>query len=130
MCALQLHQKCSHIGPCMHYSCTKNSPTLGGITPINLIVRAVTVLVNPYACSKEGWSCYAFFRKYADSLWSTVEIQCSQQPKLRNSAWSTVKTPKRAGPSFGYLYARLLPFQCKDPTYTLIKVGAALNLGK
>jgi len=33
-------------------------------------------------------------------------------------------------PYVDYLYARLLPFQCKDPMYTLIKVGAALNPGK
>ena len=33
-------------------------------------------------------------------------------------------------PHVDYLYARLPPFQCKDPTYTLIKVGAALNPGK
>ena len=33
-------------------------------------------------------------------------------------------------PYVDYLYARLLPFKCKDPTYTLIKVGASVNPGK
>ena len=40
------------------------------------------------------------------------------------------KVSNHISPYVDYLYARLLPFQCKDPTYMLIKVGAALNPGK
>ena len=74
----------------------------GGVTPTDSIVMAAIALVNPY--TKEGVESLCILPytsvnvRVVNGQWlkfNTVNGQSS-----RKSVWSTVETPKGAGPSF------------------------------
>jgi len=70
----------------------------GGVTPIDPIVTAATALVNPY--TKEGVESLCILpytsvnMRVVNGQWLKFNTVNGQSP-----AWSTVKTPKRAGQS-------------------------------